>query len=374
MTHLFKNIIFLIVGVLLIFIVYQSMNIEEGILDENKRKVIKIGAVLPITGSMAKYGKSSQQALELALQEINKDSKKIELIVEDSALEPKKALFATRKLIDIDKVQGIVGPIASSETLAVVDVVEKNKVLLMSPGSSAPSISKSGEYIFRTVPSDTLEGSYIAKYIFNKLNKKTIAIYYIQNGFGEGIKNVFMKTFKELGGVISTVENFTLNQSNHRTGLLKINSTKPNGIYIIGYNEMVSIFEQAHQLNIKTDFFSTTMLNDQDMVSKISKEATEGTVFASWDFSINSTDQYTKDFIEKFSKSYGYEPDVFSANSYDALKILALALEKKSPINYIYNIKGYNGASGTISFDNNGDVFKPMVIKMIHDGKITNVK
>lgn len=364
MTHLYKKTVAILLGIFIIF--FQGCESKSS----NQEKIIKIGAVLPITGSMAKYGKSSQQALELALSEINQKHKRVELIIEDSALEPKKALSAIKKLIDIDHIQGVVGPIASSETQAVVGTVMKNKVILMSPGSSAPSLSDAGKYIFRTVPSDTLEGSYMANYLYNTLHKKSMAIYYIQNGFGEGIKNVFVKKYKELGGKITTVEKFELNQQKHETALLKIKDTNPEGIYIIGYSEMVSIFNQAYQQNLQLSLYATTMLNDQSMVDKIDKKAVEGTVFASWDFSTDSKDASTKEFIDKFKKSYGYEPDVFAANSYDALKVLTKALQDNEPLNYIYNLKKYIGASGIITFDKKGDVIKPMVIKRIKNGSI----
>ena len=364
MIHLYKNFVAIFLGIFIMF--FQGCESKNS----NQDKVIKIGAVLPITGSMAKYGKSSQQALELALSEINHKNKIVELIIEDSALEPKKALSAIKKLIDIDHIQGVVGPIASSETQAVVSTVMKNKTILMSPGSSAPSLSDAGEYIFRTVPSDTLEGSYMANYLYNTLHKKSMAIYYIQNGFGEGIKNVFVKKYKELGGKITTVEKFELNQQKHETALLKVKSTNPEGIYIIGYSEMVSIFNQAYQQNLQLSLYATTMLNDQSMVDKIDKKAVEGTVFASWDFSNDSKDKSTKEFIDKFKKAYGYQPDVFAANSYDALKILTNALKNDSSLDYIHNIQDYKGASGSITFNKNGDVVKPMVIKVVENGKI----
>ncbi len=114
---------------------------------------IKIGAVLPLTGDGAKYGQSAKSGLDLAVEEINANGgikgKFINVIYEDTKMEPKEGTSAVLKLLTIEKVPAIIGAMASSVTLAIAPIAEENKVVLLSPVSSSPLITDAGDYIFR---------------------------------------------------------------------------------------------------------------------------------------------------------------------------------------------------------------------------------
>ncbi len=124
-------------------------------------KEIKIGAVLPLTGSEGIWGENAKMGIEIALAEINSSGgvkgKSVRLIYEDSQSLPSNAVSALQKLISTDKVCVVIGDIASSSVLAMAPIVEKEHVVLLSPGASNPDISKSGDYIFRNWQSDALE-------------------------------------------------------------------------------------------------------------------------------------------------------------------------------------------------------------------------
>jgi branched-chain amino acid transport system substrate-binding protein len=344
---------------------------------------VKVGVILPLSGDLAKYGKTSRTAIELANEEINSkagtNSVRLEIVFEDDALNPSIGVSAAKKLIETDKVVAILGPLASSVTLAVAPSAEKSRVVLLSPGSSAPKLSDAGDYIFRNALSDIYEGTEMAKFAFNTLNLRKVAILYINNDFGIGLRDVFRKEFEELRGAVISIQAFSQGSRDHRAQLSKLIADGPEATYLVGYDEMISIFKQSKELGFRTRWLATTFLNDQDLVTKTGGAA-DGTVFASWDYSPDSQDPKVKQFAEKIrERTGGLEADVFAANAYDAVYLLYEAIKRKGSTSEqirdgLYSIQGFEGVTGKTSFDRNGDVIKPIRIKTIVNGKIQPLK
>ncbi|RKZ20523.1 hypothetical protein DRQ23_08955 [bacterium] len=175
-----KRWIWVLVGIVVIAVVV-------GILVYPKKtkepEVIKIGAILVLTGPDAKAGQSAREGIELAVNEINSaggiKGNLLEIVYEDDAGDPAKAVSAAKKLIDIDKVPAVIGPMWSSSVLAVAPIAEKKKVVILSPTASAPSITKAGDYIFRNTYSDVFEGTKAAEFAYKKLGLKQAAVTYI---------------------------------------------------------------------------------------------------------------------------------------------------------------------------------------------------
>ncbi len=344
-------------------------------------EVIKIGAILPLTGDMAKYGKTSLIALEMARDEINNQLKsnkyKIELIIEDDQLKSNIAVSAINKLIKINKVNAVIGPMASSITLAIAPIAEKNKIVLLSPGSSSPLITNAGDYIFRNCVSDLYEGIEMAIFVKDSLKIINCAILYINNDFGKGLENVFKKQYKTLGGNITLSESYEEGSTDFRSCLIKIQNSNPQAVYLIGYKEMVNVFYQTNEIKFFTQWLGTTMLNDQYIIDQ-TRGAANNCIFASWEYDINNNNPKLSKFITEFiAKSRNITPDVFAANTYDALYLIYEAIIKKSDKsedikNMLYTIQNYPGITGLTSFDKNGDVKKRIVFKKVIDGNITN--
>jgi branched-chain amino acid transport system substrate-binding protein len=362
---------------LLIFLMSCSL-LFTGCSSNKNNNDFKIGIILPLTGEMAKYGKTISTASKMAVDEINSTSNgpKIKLVFEDDRIEPSLGVAAANKLINIDKVDVIIGPYASSVALAVAPIAEKNKIVMLSPGASSPKLTKSGEYIFRNCVSDVYEGSEMAKFVFNTLKLKKLAILNINNDFGNGLKKVFEENFVKLGGEILVSETYEQNNTDFRTQLLKIKSKKPQAIYLIGYEEMVRIFKQSKEIKYTPQWLATTMLNDQSLIDKIGFGMANGTVFASWKYSPNSKDPKILNFVKQFNSEIKgkLEPDVFAANTYDAIYIIYSVFtsvkSKEDLKNGILNIKEFDGITGKTSFDENGDVNKPIVFRTIINNKI----
>ena len=347
--------------------------------EEKTKETIKIGVILPLTGDLSSFGEGSKIATELAVKEVNDsggvNGKKIEVIIEDSKCSSVPAINAVQKLINLDRVSAVIGEICSSATLAVAPIIEQNKIPLISPCSSAPDITNSGDYIFRIYPSDFFEGKIVAEYVKNKLGYSKVAMLYINNDWGNGLEKVFKETFMKLGGNIVVEESYQQGSKDLRAHLAKIKSANPEFIYFIGYIDEATIgLKQTKELKINIPVFGNSSWSESKLISE-AKSASEGAYWIELKSLIPSA------FLEKEMelKRNNKEIPVCSTQYYDAVKVLTKSLMNISDIsgenikNKLYQTR-LSGLSGEISFDKNGDLMSAKyVIKVIKDGKAVEV-
>ena len=341
---------------------------------------VKIGAVLPLTGDAAKWGESSKRAIDLAIDEINTgggiNGKKIKVIYEDDQGNAAAGTSAMNKLATVDKVPVVIGALFSSVTLAMAPIAESNKVVLISPASTAPKISEAGDYIFRNVAPDTFEAKEMAAFALKKVKFKRVAILYINNDYGVGLKNVFETEFKTLGGEIVGVESFEQGGTDFRAQLTKIKNAKPDAVYMPGYPpEMAQIMKQARELKISTQFLSVTVFEDAKVL-EIAGKAAEGVIYTTQVFDPEAKDEVVQKFVTAYRDRYQATPDIFAGLSYDAAKIVALAMQQggfqsEQIKNAIYKVQGFHGVTGLTTFDSNGDVTKPIGLKTLKEQQFT---
>lgn len=339
---------------------------------------IKIGALLPLTGPGGKYGEYSKNGIELAVSEINASGgirgRKVVIVYADTKASPQDGVSGLRRLIDVDGVPAVIGAMASSVTLAAAPVAEENKVVLISPASSAPNLSGIGEYFFRNCVSDDYEGRVMAEYAKDSLGLLKVAILFVNNDYGRGVENVFSTDFENRGGEIAVSESFEQDATDFRTPIAKIKAVNPDAIYLIGYAEMLQALKQIKENRVGCQILSTVMFDDPDLIAKAGNTA-EGVIFTSWAYDPESQEKNVRQFVEKYTEAYGGAPEVFAAQSYDAMMILAEALKAKNYTGeeirqYLDNIEGFPGVSGETTFDEQGDVIKPLVIKKIVNGRM----
>jgi branched-chain amino acid transport system substrate-binding protein len=340
---------------------------------------VKIGVLFPMTGDAASYGEKGKKAIELAIEEINamKGGKKVSAIFEDSRAEAKTGVTSIQKLIEVDKVPVIVGDIVSAVTLAIAPIAEKGQVVVLAPTSSAPSITNAGQYIYRIWPSDLVEGTKIAEMAAQK-NFKSVAILHLNNDYGSAIANIFKKTLEEKGGKVVLNEGYSDKATDFRSVLTKTAGLKPDAIYVAGYYaDTAKILKQARELGIKAQFLGTTAIEDPEFL-KLAGNTAEGTIYplaTGYDPTTIKTPQ-VESFVNAYKKKYNAEPGWVEAHSYDAF-MMAYQAANSTPgqatgttiKNYFDTKKDYEGVTGKITFDQNGDVLKPVVFKTIKGGK-----
>lgn len=342
-----------------------------------KGEPIKIGFIGPLTGDASSIGTVNKAAVEVAVEEVNKaggiNGRPLEVIYEDGQCNAKAAINAANKLINVNKVPVVIGGLCSTETAAFAPAAMKNKVVVFSYGSSAPSLSKTGKYFFRSYPSDAFQGKFAAEYAYNTLKARKVAMVYHISEWGTGIKEVFEKRFKELGGKILGAEGTPQENRDYRTPLTKIKNLGADLIYFPAYPEgSIVALKQAQEIGIKTRILGADAWGDPKLQQAVSGKGdllfTEPDTPLSEGFKTKVT-----------TKSGGKEVPLGSAQAYDNVKIIAEVMKKAGAdtekIQEMLRQLRYTGVSGTVAFDQNGDVTTAKyVVKRIEGGKAVMVK
>jgi branched-chain amino acid transport system substrate-binding protein len=378
-TKIIIGIAVVLVVVLVILMAFNGSNKSTGAVIGAQSGPIKVGFIGPLTGDAAGIGTNSKEAVELAVSEINKaggiNGRQLEVIYEDGLCNGKSAVSAATKLINIDQVSAIVGGECSSETLGIVPLVESAKVVILSPCSSAPSITSAGDYIFRNYPSDSYQGKESARFAYNELGAKKVASLYCLSDYCTAINDVFQEEYKKLGGTIVANEGYEQTSRDLRAQLTKIKAANPDVIYFIGYTEGVVVgLKQAKELGITAQMLGGDAWDDPNL-AKEAGSAAEGSIYGM--VASPLTEEFKAAMKEKTGKD---DLTICSPQAYDAMNILAEVMKKVGTDstaikNALYKVQDYDGVSGVISFDANGDVSEAKYIfKIIRGGKAVEMK
>ncbi len=339
----------------------QSVKEEKG--------PIKLGWVGPLTGDVSSVGSVDKLAAELAVKEINEaggiNGRQLTMFYEDAACDAKTASSAGNKLINIEKVSAIIGGFCSGETLAIAPVAEQNKVVMISPASTAPSVTTAGDYIFRVIPSDSFQGKYAANFVYTTLNKKKAAVLYATTDYTEGIAKVFTEEYTKLGGEVVLADSFLQSDRDLKTQLTKVKNSTAEALYFATYTEAGVVgFKQAKQLGLTIPIIGAETFSDPKFM------AAEGIEGAMYTIPVSKESALFK---EKFlAATKQKEMTVYVTQTYDAVKLLAKVMAEvgsssEAIKNELYKVNDYNGVSGNISLDSNGDLksadYNVMVIK-----------
>ncbi|HMH44454.1 MAG TPA: penicillin-binding protein activator [Pyrinomonadaceae bacterium] len=361
-------------AIALVIIVVVAWIAKRGF--RTQETTVRIGAILPLTGSAAQWGGPARDAALMAVEEVNAKGgikgKKISLEIEDDKCDPTTGISAAQKLFASGALVAVNGAVCSSVTLAVAPVAESNKIVLISPASTSPLLTKAGDYIFRVIPTDALRGKVFAEYVYSQGHRK-VSLLYINNDGGLGNKESFAENFQRLGGTIASVDAYAQDTRDVRAQLTKIKQQKPDAVLIVSYpDDTPIVMRQAQELAVGVPlFFQTEALDDPAVIQKAGSAA-EG---ATYILPAKPTDASASTFATRYKQKYGREPETFSAESYDVITLIASVLNAAPVISSdalksgLYQTKNYAGASGTITFDQNGDVIKPMAIKKISNSQ-----
>ena len=332
---------------------------------------LRIGAALPLTGDTAYYGQDSKRGIDLAFEEINRAGgvlhKPIKVIYEDTQGQGRVAVSAVRKLISSDNVQVIIGAGTSTETLAVAPIVNENQRVLLSPVSSAATITQAGgPYVFRSVPSDAFQAIDLATWVLER-GIKRVAVVFVNQTWGASLKDGFLTTFKAGHGEVTRVEASDLDQKDFRTVLTTLKATKPDAIVAFVYaKEGGQLLKQARELGINSQFFGADPWTKQEFWDAAGSSG-EGVLFttpALYDGPEFAT------FAQHYRAKYGSEPGIYESHGYDCAYLVAKALndagKNDGPAvrSAMAAIRGYKGVTGDTTFDEHGDVINKHFARM----------
>jgi branched-chain amino acid transport system substrate-binding protein len=342
-----------------------------------KTKSIKIGAILPLSGDLAQYGESGKQGLTIALDEFKESHKEVscDVVVEDDKADVKVALSAINKLVSNDNVRIVVGAMASGVTLGIAPVINQKKIILIAPTSTASDVTNAGDYIFRVCVSDAFEGKSMADYISKNFPRSRIGVVYINNDYGIGLKNNFVESANTIGLKIVMDNGYNPTQKDFKTIINKLKNEKVDLLYIVAQKEQLNFFTQCKEMNYNPQFTGSTMIEDNDLLAQLGSFL-EGTLYTYRSYNPADSGKSTQYFVNAYQKKYNKVPDFYAASVYDATRLalqtaLDCGISKLEPKEYLYAVKDFNGVTGQIAFDKNGDVQQGFSIKSISSNRFT---
>jgi len=366
-----------IVAVLLIWFGYRGAGVREG-----DGGTIALGVIMPLTGDAASYGESENRAIQIAVDEINAaggiDGRRIKLVLEDGKCDPQAAGTAAQKLVNVDKVKIVIGGACSGETLAAAEITEPAKVILISPSASSPKVTNAGDFVFRTYPSDALAGRIAAKYAYNELSRRRAALITELTDYSQGLREVYKKTFAELGGTIVADETYATGDTDFRTQILKIKTAKPDVIYVVPQTLTpgIAILKQLRESGVEAQLTTAEVLLDRQAV-KDNAKVLEGVIgvepAVDWEGNAKA-----KAFRDAHRARYGADPGSFSANAYDAVYLVKEAIDEVgldtlAIRDFLYRVKDWPGTVGSLTIDANGDPILGLNVRKIVGGEVTDL-
>jgi branched-chain amino acid transport system substrate-binding protein len=338
---------------------------------------IVIGEFASLTGGSASFGQSSNNGTKLAIEEINAAGgvlgKKLKLITEDDQSLAGQPATIVRKLITQDKAIAILGEVASSKSLEAAPICQQNKIPMISPASTNPKVTETGDYIFRICFIDPFQGTVVSKFALSKGYKNVALLTDVKQDYSVGLAEFFVKHFTANGGTITKEQKYSTGDKDFKAQLTSLKSGKPDAIFVPGYyGEVALIARQAKQLGIKAPLLGGDGWVG-DSLLKVAGSALDGSFFSSH-FSAEDKSPAVQGFVEKYKAKYGTPPDDMGALGYDSAMILADAIKRAGTTessklrDAIAATKDYKAVTGNITIDEKRNASKSAVMMTIEKG------
>ena len=347
---------------------------------------IKVGVVLPMTGGISAFGQMTWEGIQIAHSvKPTVAGHEIKLVLLDNRSEKTEAANAVARAIDKEKVVAIIGQVASSHSLAGGAVAEEKHTPMISPSSTNPLVTQGKKYVSRACFIDPFQGGAAAVFAFNKLGARRAVVFTdIQQDYSVGLTNFFMRAFRKLGGTVIQVF-YNTGDQDFSAQISTALAFSPDVIFITGYYpEAALISRQARQLGYTGYIMGGDGLEAPELVS-IGGEAVEEVYFTTHFHAKAAATPMTKKFVAMYKEKYKKDPSALAALGFDAYLILAEAMERvlKAHPEYvndlqkfrdavaieIRNTKNFEGASGYITINKNGDAVKSVVVDVVKNGE-----
>jgi branched-chain amino acid transport system substrate-binding protein len=356
-------------AVFMIVALVSSMALFAAGGQETAPSSVKVGFIGPMTGDYGNYGNLISKGALIAIDEKNATGGiagkiPVELIIEDSEGDPQKGLAGIEKLSSSDKIVALIGPVFTGVSFAVGERVQAEGIVMVTPSGTHKDITNIGNYVFRTVASDGLQGEVSGYYFYEELGIRELGVLYIKNDYSQGLYEGTKASFESAGGKVTIAETGQIGDKDFKTQLTKLKAAGPDAIYIPNYTaEMAQILEQASQLGVDIPFVSSDGFSNPEIYD-LAGDYTDGVIYVG-PTQVAETDSYKK-FVADYTAKWGFAPDSFATNAYDAAYILFDALEKvysetgkfdrKAVRDAFAATKDFAGVTGTINFAENGDL------------------
>lgn len=324
------------------------------------------------------------EGIDLAVREINSSGgikgRELRLLKADDQSELEKGLAIAQSFAENKEIQAVIGHDNSFISIPASDIYDQAGLVMLSPASTAPELTQHRyEHIFRNIPSDDEIARQLAMYLAEQGYQRMV-IYYSDDSYGTGLANSFEDHAREQG--ISIVDRFSYYTSREDLKRLyqRWQAFGFDGIFIANTLSGGGRFiADAGQAGIDVPFIAGNTL-DSPLLSEIGGKAAEGTIIGSV-FNPDLDSPEVKSFVKNFWEAYHQMPSSYAALGYDAVKMLAAAIEKSDLHNpstvakELMNLGSWSGVTGIHEFDEKGDDIGDLVVlKKLQDGKFEYIE
>jgi len=339
---------------------------------------VRIGVFMSLTGSTANFGISSTNGIKLAAEEVNAkggiNGKQIDILVQDDRSDASEAATIVTKFVTQDQVHAILGEVASSRSIAAAPIAQNAKIPMLTPSSTNPEVTKKGNFIFRSCFIDPVQGAAIAQFAARTLGAKRAAIMVDRkNDYSTGLESVITATFTKMGGQMVAVQSYQEGDQDFNAQLTSLKGANPEVIFVPGYyNDVGLIAKQARDKGIKVPLLGGDGWDSVQLYA-IGGTALNGSYFSNH-YSPFDTDPKVQKFVNDYKAHYGTVPDALAATAYDAANIMFDAIKRANSLDgtairdALAATKDFPGVTGNVTFNENRDAVKPIVMIEIKDG------
>lgn len=376
---------------------------------------ITIGALIPLSGDLADYGQNVQKGINLAVKHINEAGgplgMKLKVVFRDCQTEPTTLRDGTEKLVHVDKVPAMVGPMIRTDIAN--EVIAPNCVVAISPSNTPTWVTTldDDDYMFRTTASDAIQGKVLGELAW-EVGYRTAAILYINDPYGGGLAESTKEWFEDCGGEVLGMAAYDPGEVTFRMQLNELAKGDPDVLVLIAYPESgVVILREALSAELFDQFLFPDGMQSEQMIRDVGGDFLEGMYGTGPGAAENES---YANYLKAYQQEYGEKPaTAYTENSYDAVVAIALAMAAagrdailgdfpgtaiRDNMRVVCNPPGeeivagvegfkrafelisqgkainYEGAAGTLDFDEYGDTITPILIWKIEGGEIVPVR
>jgi branched-chain amino acid transport system substrate-binding protein len=333
--------------------------------------VVKIGHVGPTSGGIAHLGKDNEFGAKMAIDELNAKGISIggqkvtfELLPEDDAGDPKQGTAVAQKLVD-SKVNGVVGHLNSGTTIPASKIYSDAGIPQISPSATNPKYTRNGyKTAFRVVADDVHLGGTLGRYAVETLKGKSIAVIDDRTAYGQGVAEEFEKAVVAAGGKIAERQ-FTTDKATDFTGILTaVKSKKPDVVFYGGMDAVAGpMIRQMKQLGINAKLMGGDGICTGELPKLAAGAMADGQVICAEAGGVEGEQKAgMEEFKTKFKTKFNTDVQIYAPYVYDAVNVMVDAMvraDSSDPAKYLpvlAKTEGYKGVTGTITFDEKGDI------------------
>ena len=297
---------------------------------------------------------------------------------------PEASVSAAKELIDMEDIFALLGPVYSTNAVEVGPIAQQAQRLML-PGSSGSNVPETGDYVFLITVPNPFQGKVMAGFAMNpdELGATTAAtIIEADDVYTTDLVQAFEAAFRQNGGEIVHSGAYSVGETTFTALLTEIHKVQPDVIFCPGFQpEVPSLIKEARQIGITATFLGGSAWDDRERFLSILEDNSvlDGSYYPT-NFSIATPDPNVQEFVMAYSTHFGSPPDGIAASGYDAMRLLALAIETAGSLDPVAvrdafaAVSGYKGATTISHYDANRHPVKSLAIQVIQNGQVEHYK